>query len=183
MANINQCIQDFYRVAQERDFTRDFQFRVVDIQDRGVSVCTQDDLVYAQTAQLPARAINNQTVPYMGLSFNVPGAATYTGSEGYAIQFRADGEHIIRTIFENCQNDTFDDETSTGTYRLYQNSSITLGLLNQDLDVTRTYQLVGVYPVTVGEIGFDTAGTGAPVNFTATLAYQYWRRRSLGTAL
>ena len=78
---------------------------------------------------------------------------------------------------------TFDDETSTGTYRLYQDSSITLGLLNQDLDVTRTYQLVGVYPVTVGEIGFDTAGTGAPVNFTATLAYQYWRRRSLGIAL
>ena len=183
MANIKQGIQDFYRVAQERDFTRDFQFRILDIMDRGVSVCTQDDLVYAQTAQLPARAVANQTLPYMGLSFNIPGAATYTGSEGYAIQFRADGEHILRTIFENWQRDIFDDDTSTGTYRLYSNSTITLGLLNQNLDVTRTYELVGCWPVTVGEIGFDTAGTGAPLNFTATLAYQYWRRKVLPTAL
>ena len=183
MANINQGIQDFYRVAQERDFTRDFQFRVMNITDRGVSVVTQDDLVYAQTASLPARGVANQTVPYMGLSFNVPGAATYSGSEGYAIQFRSDGEHIIRTLFEEWQRDVFDDETSTGNYRLFGNSSITLALLNQDMDVTRTYELVGCWPVTVGDIGFDTAGTGAVLNFTATLAYQYWRRKILPTSI
>ena len=119
----------------------------------------------------------------MGLSFNVPGAATYSGSEGYAIQFRSDGEHIIRTLFEEWQRDVFDDETSTGNYRLFGNSSITLALLNQDMDVTRTYELVGCWPTTVGDIGFDTAGTGAVLNFTATLAYQYWRRKILPTAI
>ena len=31
MAKLEQTISDFYRVAQERDFARDFQFRVLSI--------------------------------------------------------------------------------------------------------------------------------------------------------
>ena len=180
---LQQKIQDFYRVAQERDFTRDFQFRVMDITDRGVSVVTQDDLVYAETGTLPARGVTTTAVPYMGLNFNLPGTAQYTGSEGYAIAFRADGEHILRTVFENWQKAIFDDETSTGQYRLFSNSTITLGLLNQDFNVTRTYELVGCWPVTVGELAYDMKGAGAPITFTATLAYQYWRRKILPTTI
>ena len=176
MPDLKQGIQDFFRVAQERDFTRNHHFRVIDITDRGGSVCNQDDLVFCEAATLPARAIANIPVPYMGLNFNLPGAAQYTGSDGYQLTFRADGDHIIRTIFEDWSKNVFDDQTSSGEYRLFRNSQITLGMLNQAGDVTRQYQLVGVWPVTVGELSFDMKGNGDPISFTATLAYQYWTR-------
>ena len=41
----NQKILDFYQVAQERDFTRQFQFRVTEISDRGAAIVTRDDLL------------------------------------------------------------------------------------------------------------------------------------------
>ena len=101
MANIQQGIQDFYRVAQDRDFTRDFQFRVLDVSDRGSPVLTQDDLVYATAANLPGREIANIPTPYMGLQFNLPGTASYPDSGGYSLTFRSDSENQIRTIFQN----------------------------------------------------------------------------------
>ena len=64
----NQRIMDLYQVAQQRDFTRQFQFRVSEIRVNGAPLLTQDDLVYVTTATLPARAINNVQVPYMGSS-------------------------------------------------------------------------------------------------------------------
>lgn len=171
----NQRILDFYKVAQERDFARDFQFRVLDVADQGASILTQDDLVYARSAALPARAIANQSVPYMGLQFNVPGAGNYPGSDSYAIQFYADGEHNIRQIFEAWSNRTFDDRISSGEYSIHGNSIITLAQLNQKYEVQNLYRLFGVYPVQVGQLDYDMTGNGAVVAFEATLAYQFWR--------
>ena len=177
-----QSIQQFFQVAQDRDFARDFQFKVHDIANRGATIVSQQDLVFAQTAILPSRTIANQPVPFMGLSFNVPGAAQYDGSPSYAIQFRADGEHVIRTLFEDWSREVFDDKTSAGAYRMFADSTITLHLLNQQHQQSRGYKLIGVYPVTVGELSYDRAGTGAPITFTATVAYQYWEREEVGNA-
>ena len=99
MADIKQNIQDFYRVAQERDFLRSFQFRILDVSNQGVPVLTQDDLVYATTASLPARSINTFSQAFMGLNFNVPGTASYPGSDGYALNFRSDSEATLRRLF------------------------------------------------------------------------------------
>lgn len=182
MADETQSIQSFFKVAQERDFARDFQFRVFAINNRGKSIVTQEDLVFAQTAILPARTIANQPVPFMGLSFNVPGAAQYDGSPSYAIQFRADGEHVLRTLFEDWSREVFEDKTSGGAYRMFADSIIELHLMNQSNEKQLGYKLIGVYPVTVGELSYDRAGTGAPITFTATVAYQYWERDTVGGA-
>lgn len=171
----NQRILDFYKVAQQRDFARDFQFRVIDVADQGASILTQDDLVYARSANLPARAVANQAVPYMGLQFNVPGAGNYPGSDAYEIQFYADGEHNLRQVFETWSNRTFDDATSSGEYSIHGNSIITLAQLNQQYEVQKLYRLFGVYPVQVGSLDYDMTGNGAVVNFTCQLAYQFWR--------
>jgi len=50
MPDVRQTISDFYRVAVERDFARDFQFRVLSIDSGGASTVTfdEDDLVYSQ---------------------------------------------------------------------------------------------------------------------------------------
>lgn len=176
MPVLSQKIMDFYQVAQARDFTRNFQFRVTEILDRGTPIVTQDDLVYVTTATLPARTIANISVPYMGLTFNVPGAASYPGSDGYTITFRSDSEQVIRRVFENWSRITFDDLTSTGVYRLFATSRVVLDLLDQGFNTQRQYVLHGVYPASVGEISYDTTGNGDVLTFTATLAYQFWTR-------
>ena len=98
MPDVQQTISDFYRVATERDFSRDFQFRVLSIDPGGASSTTfdEDDLVYCTAGSLPARTITNVAVPYMGLQFNLPGNATYPGSEAYTLQFYCDQNSQIR---------------------------------------------------------------------------------------
>ena len=54
MADVNQLITDFYRVAATREFARDFNFRVLSINTGGASTVTFDenDLVYVKTRKL-----------------------------------------------------------------------------------------------------------------------------------
>lgn len=181
MADVNQLISDFYRVAQERDFARDFQFRVLSINaaDSGVTF-DNDDLVYIRTATLPERAIQNKTVPYMGLNFNVPGSVLYPNSEAYAVEFYADAQSKIRQKFEDWSRSTFDDANSTGNYFTpKQSSTIDLVQLDAKLVKVAQYQLVGVSVRNVGPLAYNIAdGTGETLKFTATLAYHYWKRVS-----
>ena len=148
MPDVQQTISDFYRVATERDFSRDFQFRVLSIEAGGASSTTfdEDDLVYCTAGSLPARSITNVAVPYMGLQFNLPGV--------------------------------FDDETSTGNYFTpRQSSSINLVQLDTQLEQVAGYKLVGASVREVGAIDYDiSGGSGAQVTFGATMAYHYFRR-------
>ena len=173
---VTQTIKDFYQVAQTRDFTRNFQFRVTSVQDRGVDLLSQDDLLYLTAAELPAREVANKTVPYMGLSFKVPGAASYPGSAGYSITFRSDMEQIVRRIMEDWQRAIFDDRTSTGAYRIFSGSKLTMDLLDQNFNTMRQYVLHGIWPQSVGALSYDLTGDGEVVNLPVTLCYQYWTR-------
>jgi len=181
MPDVRQTISDFYRVAVERDFARDFQFRVLSIDAGGSSTVTfdEDDLVYVTTATLPARAISNVQVPYMGLNFNIPGSANYPSSEAYTLQFYCDQNSVIRQKFEDMSRDVFDDANSTGNYFApRQSASIDLVQLDTQLEQVAQYQLVGASIRNVGPLQYTiNSGTGNFITFDATLSYHYFRRR------
>lgn len=181
MPDVRQTISDFYRVAVERDFARDFQFRVLSIDSGGASTVTfdEDDLVYCTAANLPGRNITNVPVPYMGLTFNVPGNATYPGSDGYSLTFYCDQNSQIRQKFEDMSRDIFDDATSTGNYFAPRQSAvIDLVQLDTQLDAIAQYQLVGASVRNVEALSYNiSAGSGQFVTFNATMAYHYFRRR------
>ena len=181
MPDVRQTISDFYRVAVERDFARDFQFRVLSLDSGGASTVTfdEDDLVYCTAANLPGRTITNVPVPYMGLQFNVPGNATYPGSDGYSLTFYCDQNSQIRQKFEDMSRDIFDDATSTGNYFAPRQSAvIDLVQLDTQLDAIAQYQLVGASVRNVGDLTYNiSSGSGQFVTFTATMAYHYFRRR------
>ena len=123
-----QNITDFYRSVQKNDFARQFQFRVTQLANTNFG---EESLIYIETANLPGRAINNIQVPFMGLNFNVPGTASYPGSESYAVTFRCDQNYDIRAVLENATFNTFDDQTSSGNFNIARNSSvISLDFLN-----------------------------------------------------
>jgi hypothetical protein len=176
MADIKQTIQDFYKVAQTRDFARDFQFRVLDVSNKGVPVFTEDDLVYATAATLPGKQISPKSVPYNGFEFRIPGTVTYNNSDGFTIGFYCDATTNARIQMENWVTETFNDETTTGDGVLHNNSTITLVQLDTKFEPLRTYKLFGVFPVNSGDISYSMVGTGEVINMDITLAYQFYRR-------
>ena len=180
MADVKQSITDFYRVAQNRDFARDFNFRLLSIDGGGTTSATfdEDDLVYLKSATLPARSITNVPVPYMGLAFNVPGGATYPGSDGYSLKFYADSQSRIRQKFEQWSRDIFDDANSTGNYFTPRaTSTINMVQLDNQLTKIAQYKLVGVSCISCGALNYEmSTGTGNTIDFEATISYHYWTR-------
>lgn len=160
----------FYDVAKQREFARDFQFRVVTL-----GPLTTDDLVYLRTADLPGKAISNQKVPYMGLDYNVPGSVTYTGSDAWKVMFLADEAQNIRSKMEAWMSEIFDIETSSGKYGV-PSEEATIDLLDKEFKTIRRYNLVGIYIQSIDALGYDIKGTGRPLEFGATLSYQFWRQ-------
>ena len=180
MPEVNQTIQSFYQQAQTRDFSRSNLFRVLNINfglNGGGLLLGTDDLVYARTASLPARNIGNIPVPYMGLNFNVPGVATYPGSEGYTINFYADEAQVLRQKFLDVSRATFDDATSTGGYFIPgPEAVIDLVQLDKQLNVVTQYQLVGVSIRDVTALAYDITSAGEVQNFDVTVAYHYFKQ-------
>ena len=179
MADVRQTIQDFYTQAQVRDFARTNLFRVLnmDFGDGSDVTIGEEDLVYATTASLPAKAIANVAVPYMGLNFNIPGTVSYPGSEAYNITFRADESYSLYEKFQQVVNDTFNDADSTGNYFAPKASSvIDLVQLDKQLDRVSQYQLVGVSIRNLGELSYNITEAGTEQQFTVALAYHYYRK-------
>tara|TARA_E500000318_G_scaffold110297_1_gene125331 strand:- start:90 stop:635 length:546 start_codon:yes stop_codon:yes gene_type:complete len=179
MAQTRQTIQNFYTQAQTKDFARNNLFRVLNINfgDGTETSFNEDDLIYATAAKLPGKEVTSQTVPYMGLDFNIPGIAKYSGSNGYTITFRCDESYDLRNRFLQVLNDTFDDSESTGNYFMpTADSVIDLALLDKQLDRVSQFQLVGVALKSVAELSYDVTQDGTIQTFDVTLTYHYFRQ-------
>jgi hypothetical protein len=173
------AIQQFYTQAVNKDFARVFQFRVMEFPGIDFKATTQ--LLYVETANLPGRTINNVQVPYMGLQFNVPGTASYPGSNAYNLLFRMDADYDIRAALEASNIATFDDNTSTGAYNIKGTDRVLqLALLGKNTrdgepEIVRNYTLYGAYLVSVADTQYDIKDTGTVATCQATIAYHYWR--------
>lgn len=178
---MGMTIRDFYTKAVQEDFSRDFQMRVYEIQSTvGGTVIGPDDNVYITTANLPGYAITNVPTPFMGLQFNVPGSATFPGSDAWAVTFRCDMRLNVRQKIVNWQASIFDafpndPNQSTGNYAPKESESTAkLVVHDRDMNGVRAVKLIGIYPVSIGEIAYDQTGTGTLVTLPVTFAYQWW---------
>ena len=168
-------ITDYFRVMQQRDFLRNHQYRISALTYEGF-LLGEDSRVYLKTAEVPNRTISSLPVPFMGLNFSVPGTAQYAGTMD--LTFYCDQPQIIRSFFEAISFATFDDRTSGGAYTVNAGNILTFYTYNNvsPQEQTTAYNLIGIYPTVVGNLAMDTTGTGEVLNFTATLAYQYWTK-------
>lgn len=175
---VNQNIQNFYRAAADRDFSRDFLFRVTQLQLQGVPAMDENELIYVKAAQLPGRDISNVTVPYMGLNLNIPGTVTYPGSEAYALNFYLDADSNLRNYFEQASRALFDDQTSTGEYGTPDDDFfIQLAQLDKELEPVAEYKLVGASLRSVTGIDYAISdGTGATVDINTTISYHFYTK-------
>jgi hypothetical protein len=188
---MEQNITRFFDQATKRDFSRDFLFRVADIKfgDFGTTIL-EEDLIYAISASLPSRSINNIEVPYRGLTFNVPGSVKYGSSADYKLKFYCDAASEIYTQFVQESRRVFQDaagpsnppvtvdvsQGTTGDYRIAGiDAVVTLQQLDKRLEVVRTINLIGVSIREVGSLEYTMAeGKGDVMKFDVGLAYHYY---------
>lgn len=178
MSNGISTIRDFYKVAQDRDFARQNQLRVLSINTgAGITVdFTPDDLVYAKTANLPQRDIQMSNATFMGLDYRVPGNVKYPNGDNYTIQFFADQKFQLWDKFNEWTFQTFDDETSTGNYFVPKASSqITLVALDNELQPVKQFTLVGVTCKSISPLQYDITDAGTIHNFDVNLSYHFAR--------
>ena len=171
-------IQNFFTKAAANQFSRDFLFRVKQITlTGGINFNGEGDLVYAKTATLPGRNIEDKVVNYFGQEFHLPGKSTYPGAAGYSIEFYHDENCALRTKFEAASRIVFDNETSLGQYGMPDEGSvINLVQLKKNLRPARKFQLIGASIRDIGPIAYNIAdGTGEVVSFPVTFAYHYYR--------
>ena len=174
----SQDIEHFYSKAQSKDFSRDFLFRIHDVVLAGGITLEEQDLVYAKAGVLPARNITNVAVPYMGLNFNVPGNATYPGSDGYELKFYLDADSSLRNKLEAASRTVFDDEFSTGEFGTpTQDHYIHLQQLDKGLKPISDYMLYGASIRNINNIAYDIAsGSGNTVEMDVTVSYHFYKQ-------
>jgi len=180
-------INSFHTIASQKQFSRDFFMRVKQITIPGLSLNGETDLVYARTAKLPGRDIEDKTVNYGGQVFHLNGRATYPGSEGYEIEFYCDQNLDLRSKFEKASRTGFNNETSTANFCMAgPESYIELDVLGipcgtgnaggSSYTVLKTIKLIGANIRNVGEIAYEIAdGTGEIKTFTATFSYHWYQ--------
>jgi hypothetical protein len=170
------AITDYFETMQQRDFLRLHQYRVAALSYKGLSL-TEQDLVYLRTGEIPNRTINQVSVPFMGLNFQVPGTVQYQGT--MQLNFYCDQPQIVRSIFESMSYTAFDDRYSGGQYTVSNQDILTFRTYNNTSPEQQTtvYNLVGIFPTEVGNIAMDTTNNGEAANFNVTIAYQYWEKQ------
>jgi len=181
-------IENFLNQASQKQFARDFLFRIKQISVTGLSMDGETDLIYARAATLPGRNIQNKQVNYSGQTFNLPGKSEYPGSESWSIEFYVDQGLDIRTKLERASRTLFDNKTTTGNICMpgyesvidldvlqipcQRGSSVTSG---SSLEVIKSMKLIGASLRDIGEISYQIAdGTGEILTFSATFAYHFY---------
>jgi len=182
-------IEQFFNHASQKQFSRDFLFRVKQVNVTGLSLDGETDLLYARSASLPGRNIENKVVNYSGQAFNLPGKSTYPGSESYSIEFFVDQSLEIRSKLERASRLLFDNESTTGNICMPGiESVITLDVLQipcqrgvnvtsgGSLEVIKTVELIGASLRDIGEISYQIAdGTGEILTFPVNFAFHYYK--------
>jgi len=179
-------IENFYNIAGQKQFSRDFFFRVKQITVAGLALNGETDLVFARTAALPGRDIENKQVKYSGQNFNMGGSVTYPGSESYAIEFYMDQSLDLRTKLEKASRALFDNETTSGKMCMPgPDSFIILDVLSipceqgnaggSGLQIVQSIKLMGASIRTIGAVEYQIAdGTGEIQKLPTTWSYHFY---------
>ena len=175
-------ITNFYQTAVYNDFARVFQFRLDSLKIGNIdwTYDSSGELVYVETANLPGRTINNIPVPFMGVSFNVPGNTSFPGSNNYPLTIRCDQQYALRAELEDELVRLFSISTTTGNYSTPNDTQqLTMTLFGKSQDANgptavRQYTLVGLYLVSLQDTQYDVKDTGNVALINPVFAYQYW---------
>jgi len=174
-------VEQFYETGSSAGFSRDFNFRVTDINVGGLKTKEEGDdmLIFARTASLPGREIEDKIASFGGHEFHLGGRAVYKNAEGYPIEFYCDEQMGLRGKFEKASRATFNAGTGGAGFGIDTTANIVLQSLPKTGpgadDGKQKLTLQGCSIRDIGDLDYTIAdGTGEVVTFTVTFAYQFY---------
>lgn len=184
----NYSIDKFYANVIRHEFSRQHQWRITNIRtgNDGLNGFIRSENpethLLVESANIPARSINNVPVNFHGIDFNLPGNAKYTGSDSWNTTWRVDQKLNLRRVMEEWQTFVFNDRISGGSITRANDASLTMTLFDQFGMSHSTYTLYGIYPTEVGALDYNVGTDGDIVTMDVTFAYHYWDRGGVTAA-
>ena len=172
-------IRDFLNQVKSKGIARPNMFRVIgDIGPFG-AMNARNEAVMCRSASIPAMETGEIVIPYRGPQVKAPGDRTFGD---WDLTFISDEAYELHGKFQGWQNElgsvvaNNSEATSAGTIfggTLYKDWIVEA--LDRNGNATRSWNLVGCWPKTVGaiEVAADTNDSFA--EFTVTLTYQYFQ--------
>lgn len=125
-----------------------------------------------KAAALPASTVTPIEVPYRGRILKVAGDRTF---EPWNITVLNDTDMLIRNTFEEWMHRITRNEANTSAFgdTLEYMASATISQLDREGNVTKTYDMLDMWPSSVSAIELSSEAGGIQ-EFQVTLEYSYW---------
>lgn len=182
MEQINQSLSEFYQVAQDYGFSRDYQARVTELTINGNTLVdgvvngVARPLLYIKNFSTPSIKRVISTVKYDGVDIHAVGQKTYSDSANWDVTFYCDQMLFIKEWFQNRLIESASNTPGRINYNPVPggNSFATIDVINDNLESVTKYKLNGLFIIDVPGIGYDMAGNGKVQEMRVKFGYQTW---------
>lgn len=128
---------------------------------------------FVKSASVPTRDVGQVEVNYQGMKMKLAGDPTFGD---WSCTVILDKNYKSRTTFEQWQTLVFETISNTRGTQLAYKHKIKVEQLNGNNEVVATYDLIGAWPNSLGEIAFAQDSNDAIGEFTVNFTYDYWLR-------
>lgn len=152
-----------------RDVSRPYLFM---IEMPNIDTNTAKMTAFARTASLPKYSVATIEVPFQSQKLRLAGPATIEGT--WQVEFLCDELHALRNRFMGWLQTAYDMQTlQAGAPVSYKYDLAKVVQLARNGARIATYQFVGLFPTSVGEIALSHEETGWS-KFPVEMAYDYY---------
>jgi|TARA_B100000123_G_scaffold197930_1_gene148379 hypothetical protein len=150
-----------------------FQVTIDNPVDRGAFIKTS---FMVQAAQIPEATLGQATVNYFGRQVKLAGNRTFPD---WTVTIMNDEDFLVRDGMERWSNAINGLESNLRSAALattaQYKTNATVTQFGKQGNPIRTYNFVGIFPITVGSIALDWGTNDAVETFDVTFAYDYWQ--------
>jgi hypothetical protein len=127
-----------------------------------------------RTAALPESTISPIEIPYFGRKIKVAGERTFGD---WSVTVMNDEDFAVRALFEtwsNALNRHVSNVRDAGIGAEQYKTDLEVIQYSKDGSEIRSYQLVGAFPTSIGEIQLGWDSASQIEEFSVTFSYDYW---------
>lgn len=127
-----------------------------------------------RTAALPESTISPIEIPYFGRKIKVAGERTFSD---WSVTVMNDEDFAVRAMFEtwsNALNRLVSNVRDPGISAEQYKTDLEIIQYSKDGGEIRSYQLVGAFPTSIGEITLGWDSASQIEEFPVTFSYDYW---------
>jgi len=127
-----------------------------------------------RTGEIPESTIASIDVPYFGRKIKVAGERTFND---WSVTIMNDEDFSVRAMFEKWSNalnrlvaNVRDANIAAENYK----TNMEVIQFSKDGSKLRSYEFVGAFPTSIGNIGLDWDSASQIQTFSVSFAYDYW---------